>query len=95
MRAAQLDDNSIVINFAEVGGFGGSFIDPLNSVIGAFWNGTSFENPVPPTAPQSDNAPIIADSFNSSLRRKAAILQQQGNTFEAVQLLLQAQGIQS
>lgn len=41
------------------------------------------------------NAVFITQSFNSSLRRKAAGLQQQGDTFGAVQLLLQAQGIQS
>lgn len=95
MRAAQLDSNDYVINFAEVTGFGGSFIDPLDSVIGSFWNGMSFENPIPPEPPISANAPLIEESFNSSLRRKAVKLQEQGNTFEAVQLLLQAQGIQS
>lgn len=95
MRAAQLDSNNYVINFAEVTGFGGQFIDPLNSVIGSFWDGTSFTNPVPPTPPLSDNAPLITQSFNSSLRRKAEKLQLQGNTFEAVQLLLQAQGVQT
>lgn len=98
MRAAQLDENSTVINYAEVGGFGGQFIDPLNSVMGSFWNGSAFENPVPPVPPVpalSANAPIITESFNSSLRRRAAVLEQQGNTFEAVQLLLQAQGVQT
>lgn len=95
MRAAQLDENNFVINFAEVGGFGGQFIDPLNSVLGAFWNGSSFENPPPPQAQAPDATPIIVQSFNASLRRKAEVLQQQGKTFEAVQLLLQAQGVQT
>jgi hypothetical protein len=95
MRAAQLDENNIVINYAEVTGFGGQFIDPLNSVLGAFWNGASFENPEPPQPQAPDAAPIITKSFNSSLRRKAEKLQQQGKTFEAVQLLLQAQGVQT
>jgi hypothetical protein len=95
MRAAQIDANSIVINYAEVGGFDAQFIDPMNSVLGAFWNGTSFVNPTPPGPDLSANAPIITDSFNASLRRKAVKLQAQGSTFEAVQLLLQAQGVQS
>lgn len=95
MRAAEINENSIVINYAEVTGFGGQFIDPLNSVLGSFWNGVSFENPIPPPPPQPDNSPIITASFNASLRRKAMILEQQGNTFDAVQLLLQAQGVQS
>lgn len=95
MRAAQLDANNIVINYAEVGGFGGEFIDPLNSVLGAFWNGNSFVNPVPPAPPMPDNQPIITASFNASLQRKAVKMEAQGNTFEAVQLLLQAQGVQS
>lgn len=95
MRAAQLDENDIVINYAEVGGFGGRFINPLNSVIGAFWNGTSFNNPTPPSPPAPNNAPIITESFNASLKRRAVKLQQQGKTFQAVQLLLQAQGVKS
>lgn len=98
MRAAQLDENNIVINYAEVNGFGGQFIDPLNSVLGSFWNGTSFvapSPPAPPVPPISANAPLITQSFNASLRRKAVALEQQGNTFEAVQLLLQAQGVQT
>ena len=94
MRAAQLDVNNYVINFAEVGGFTGQFIDPMNSVIGSFWNGTSFNNPVPPVPPLSANAPLVTQSFNASLRRKATNMQTQGKTFEAVQLLLQAQGVQ-
>lgn len=56
------------------------------------WNGTEW-NPPPPN--MADNASIITESFNASLRRKAAVLQSQGNTFEAVQLLLQAQGVQT
>jgi hypothetical protein len=95
MRAAQIDANNIVINYAEVEAFSAEFIDPLNSVIGSFWNGTSFVNPPPPGPDPALNAPIITASFNSSLRRKAVKLQQQGKTFEAVQLLLQAQGVQS
>lgn len=93
MRSAQIDANNIVINYAEVGGFGGQFIDPMNSVLGAFWNGASFVNPTPSVPPPPDATPIIADSFNSSLQRKAVKLEAQGKTFEAVQLLLQAQGI--
>lgn len=46
----------------------------------------------PPSPPQSANGPIITESFNASLKRKAAKLQKEGKTFEAVQLLLQAQG---
>lgn len=94
MRAAQLDANNVVINYAEVGGFDVSFIAPMNSVMGSFWNGSTFIDPAPPPAPPlSANAPIITESFNASLRRKAQVLQDQGNTFEAVQLLLQAQGV--
>jgi hypothetical protein len=52
MRAAQLDENNVVINFAEVGGFDGvEFVDPLDSVIGSIWSGQSFTAPapIPPT----------------------------------------------
>lgn len=93
MRAAQLDKNDIVINYAEVSAFDGQFIDPLNSVLGAVWNGSTFVNPTPPTPPQPDNTAIVTESFNASLKRQAVKLQQQGKTFEAVQLLLQAQGV--
>lgn len=48
----------------------------------------------PPVPPQADNAGIIKDSYNASLKREAAKLAEQGNTFEAVQLLLKAQGVQ-
>lgn len=95
MRAAMLDANSFVINYAEVSGFDNQFIDPLNSVLGAFWNGTSFVNPPPPVPQAPDATQIITDSFNASLIRKAEKLEADGNTFEAVQLLLQAQGVQS
>lgn len=94
MRAAQLNPANYVINYAEVNGYGGMFIDPLDSVLGAYWNGTSFENPIPPVPPPPDNTPIVTESFNASLRRKAVELEAEGKTFEAVQLLLQAQGVQ-
>lgn len=94
MRAAQLDSESYVINYAEVEGLDLQFVDPLDSVIGSFWNGTAFVNPIPPSQ-LTGNAPIIAASFSAALRRKAQSMQDAGKTFEAVQLLLQAQGIQS
>jgi hypothetical protein len=50
--------------------------------------------PVPPVNNLPQNAGIVTQSFNSSLRRKANSMQTQGKTFEAVQLLLQAQGVQ-
>lgn len=56
MRAAQLDSNNSVINFAEVGGFDESqFVNPLDSVIGSVWDGDSFTDPIPhaPTIPES------------------------------------------
>lgn len=93
MRAAEINSDSIVINYVEVSGFGGSYIDPLDSVMGSFWNGSSFVNPVAPTPPLSDNASLITQSYNASLQRKAEQLEQQGKTFEAVQLLLKAQGV--
>jgi hypothetical protein len=45
MRAAQLDKDNVVINFAEVGGFDGGFTDPLDAVIGSLWNGSAFTHP--------------------------------------------------
>jgi hypothetical protein len=53
MRAAQLENN-VVINYALVGGFDGvEFVDPLDSVLGSTWDGTSFTPPapVPPVVP--------------------------------------------
>lgn len=49
----------------------------------------------PPYQPGPDSSGIVSDSYNASLRRKAVKMQEQGQTFEAVQLLLQAQGVQS
>lgn len=95
MRAAQIDANGFVINYAVVGGFDATFINPLNSVLGAHWDGTSFTNPVPPAPVAPDATPIVTASFNASLKRKATKLQDDGKSFEAVQLLLQAQGIKS
>lgn len=48
---------------------------------------------VPNPQAQAANAPIITASFNASLVRKAEKLQAAGDTFEAVKLLLQAQGV--
>lgn len=95
MRAAQLDQNETVINFAEVNSFTSEFVDPLDSVIGSTWDGTEFIPPIPPTPKPPDSSPIVTASFNSSLQRKAVVLQKEGKTFEAVQLLLKSQGVQS
>lgn len=57
-------------------------------------NGVVVPKP-PPTPVAPDATPIITSSFNAGLKRKAAKLQDDGKSFEAVQLLLQAQGIQS
>jgi hypothetical protein len=60
MRAAQLDANNVVINFAEVGGFDGvQFIDPLDSVMGSVWNGSSFTHPQPEPVPQPRQMPSL------------------------------------
>lgn len=93
MRAAQLDANNYVINYAEVSGYSYPYIDPLNSVIGSYWNGTSFDNPVPPVPPPPDNSAIVTESYNASLKREAAKLAEEGKTFEAVQLLLKSEGM--
>jgi hypothetical protein len=55
MRAAQLDKDNFVINFAEVGGFDAQFVDPLDAVIGSQRNGIAFIHPAPPppTVPES------------------------------------------
>lgn len=51
MRAAQLENN-VVVNYVLVGGFDGvEFVDPLDSVIGSTWNGTSFTPPAPVPTP--------------------------------------------
>ncbi len=47
MRAAQINEHGVVINYAEVGGFHGTFLDPLDSVIGSTWNGEAFQAPAP------------------------------------------------
>lgn len=59
------------------------------------WIDDELVQKTPPYQPGPDNSAIVTESFNSSLRRKAVKLQEQGQTFEAVQLLLQAQGVQS
>lgn len=92
MRAAMLNLENFVINYAEVSGFDDRFIDPLDSVIGSYWNGISFDNPVPPTPSAPDATDIITASYNASLVREAEKLEADGKTFEAVQLLLKAQG---
>lgn len=53
MRAAQINEQNVVINFAEVGGFDAQFIDPLDAVAGAIWDGTRFHNPPAPEAPSA------------------------------------------
>lgn len=58
MRAAQLKDN-VVINFAEVGGFDGAFIDPHDSVIGSIWNGVTFSHPAPPAPTVPVRVPML------------------------------------
>lgn len=54
MRSAQIE-NGVVINFAEVAGFVGEFIDPLDAQLGAAWDGSNFKNPpLPePVVPQT------------------------------------------
>lgn len=85
MRAAQLDENDIVINYAEVGGFGGSFIDPLNSVLGALWNGASFVNPIPPVLP-AVSAEQARANYIGMMQSRADVLQAAGFIVEALLL---------
>lgn len=59
------------------------------------WVAGALQKVVEPIPPQPDNSAIVTESFNASLKRKAVKLEQQGKTFEAVQLLLQAQGVKS
>lgn len=60
MRAAQLNENSIVVNFVEVAGFDGvHFVEPLDSVIGSIWNGQIFTPPAPDLT--QHNTPILAE----------------------------------
>lgn len=59
------------------------------------WVAGALQKIADPTPSPTADAPIITASFNASLKRKAVKLQQQGKTFEAVQLLLQAQGVKS
>jgi hypothetical protein len=59
------------------------------------WVAWALQKIVEPTPPPIFNEPIITESFNASLKRKAVKLEAQGQTFEAVQLLLQAQGVKS
>lgn len=47
------------------------------------------------TAQLVAQAPVVAASYVASLQRKATTLQAKGQTWQAVQLLLQAQGIPS
>jgi len=71
MRAAQIDSNNIVINFAEVASFeDGLFIEPANSVIGALWCGDKFSNPVP-TPPTLENyISSIAEYLDVGAKKK-------------------------
>lgn len=83
MRAAQLDVSDIVINYAEVTGFGGQFINPLDSVLGAFWNGADFINPVTPVDPDVAKAQAKAN-YLAMMESRADELQAEGNIVEAL-----------
>lgn len=88
MRAAQLDTNCIVVNYAEVGGFGGQFIDPTGSVMGSFWNGSAFINPVPPAPPPyPPNTPEQALlEYKAMIYRRADVLEAAGDILDALLL---------
>lgn len=100
MDAWQLNDSDVIINRIVV-----DSLDVLPNLVNASIGGKIGDSvingvlipapPIPPVVNMENNAIIVTQSFNSALRRKAATLQQQGSTFEAVQLLLQAQGVQS
>jgi hypothetical protein len=98
MNAHQLDSNGLIINTIVVDSLS-DFPNLVNASIGggigdSIINGVLVRKPaVVPSL--SINAPIVTDSFNASLRRKAAKLQENGDSFKAVQLLLQAQGVKS
>ena len=66
MRAAQIDKNNVVINYAEVNSFGGEFIAPLDSVIGSTWNGTIFSAPPTPS--------ILVPKFVTMRQGRTALL---------------------
>jgi hypothetical protein len=55
MRAAQLNENNEVINYAEVASYFGPFVDPKDSVMGSIYNPATgdFSQPIPAT-------PVIA-----------------------------------
>lgn len=78
MRAAQLDANSIVINYAQVTGFNDEFIDPLNSVMGSYWDGTNFINPSPPVPP-----PYPPDTPEQSYLEYKAMIYRRADALEA------------
>ena len=85
MRAAQLDSNNYVINYAEVSGFGGSFIDPLNSVIGSHWNGTSFDNTPPDTGPTKEQQRAAIQAEIDALEQ-GSLLNRGSREFEIVSI---------
>jgi len=45
MRAAQINNDGVVVNFVLVGGFDAQFIDPAGADIGWRWNGERFVQP--------------------------------------------------
>lgn len=68
MRSAQIKDG-VVVNYAEVGGFDGTqFIDPMDSVIGSTWDGTSFTHPLPP-------APVVPNQVSRRQGLQAIFLE--------------------
>lgn len=71
MRAAQLDANNTVINYAEVSGFDGvQFIDPLDSVIGSTWDGSAYVHPVPLLPTEADYVAAVQNLLDSTAQTR-------------------------
>jgi hypothetical protein len=76
MRAAQLNDQNVVINYAEVAGFGYPFVDPKDSVIGSTYDPDTgdFTNPPPePPAPVARHITVLAFRNRFTQAEKVAI----------------------
>jgi len=85
MRAAMIDENSIVINYVEVNGFGNKFINPLDSVIGSYWNGESFIPPSMPDYPPETPEQAYLE-YLAMINRRADALEESGDQIGALLL---------
>lgn len=99
MRYAVIDTNNFVDNIS-MGLVPGLECVPCDNTvqIGYSWNGTEFLPPAPePWEPPSTSevSQAVYASWQASCRRKAALLQDKGNTAGATALLLKAAGIQT